>query len=80
MEGSQWSVECGLLVSEALGRSQERATHSDPVAAKLEVHQAAPMPHSLNFAELVLNEVEMVEIGEGIGRVARFVLERCDGT
>lgn len=55
-------------------------THSDAVAAKLEIHQAAPMPHSLNLAELVLDEVEVVEVWEGEGGVGRFVLERCDGT
>mgnify|MGYP001580936609 CR=1 FL=1 len=53
--------------------------YADPVPTKLDVDKTSPVPHTFNLAELVLDEVEVVEKRVGVGRVGRVVVERRDG-
>lgn len=53
-------------------------THADTVPAELEVVEACAVADTLDFAQLVLDQVEVVEVRVGEGRVGRVVLELAD--
>lgn len=52
-----------------------KPAHPNAVASVLEVSETCPMPYTFNLAQLVLDEVEVVEIGVGKGGIWRVVVE-----
>lgn len=58
---------------------QWRTAHPDTVSSVLEVDQTRAMPYAFNHAQLVLDEVEVVEGGVGVRGIWRVVVEGGDG-
>lgn len=69
------SHQCQLLLSDV---QRVKKTHPDAVAAVFEVSQARPIFHALNLGELVLDQVQMREVGVAVGRGFGGVIERRD--